>query len=299
MFVNFFDAHYPYAPPAEYARAYLPPDTLASTMDRSQFDPLYDAEIRYADEHLGRLLDFLRQRGLYDDTLVVVTADHGEMLGEHGDWGHNGILFEPLVRVPLVVKRPGEHTPRVDDTPIQHPGVFDLVLAAAGLDAPPAPRPRLAEVFYPRAPGLGEWKVLWDGDLKLMAHSDGDDRLYDLARDHRERVNQTEAHPDQARRMREELDESLASLPAPLPGSDAPVEIDARTREALERLGYLDATGAEPRASPRRPPRPTRPPAEPQSRALTAATRPRGGGQGRSGRGTGTGLGCHFVSIFV
>jgi arylsulfatase A-like enzyme len=258
LFVNFFDAHYPYAPPAEYAHAYLPPDTLANTMDRAQFDPLYDAEIRYADEQLGRLLDFLRQRGLYDDTLVIVTADHGEMLGEHGDWGHNGILFEPLVRVPLVVKRPGEHTPHVDDTPIQHPGVFDLMLSAAGLDPPAAPRPRLAEVFYPRAPGLGEWKVIWDGDLKYMAHSDGDDRLYDLARDRRERVNRTDAHPDQVRQMREELDETLAALPAPLPGDDTPVEIDARTREALERLGYLDAPGAEAPGQP-----PAGPPADP------------------------------------
>lgn len=246
VFVNFFDAHYPYDPPDAYAAAFLPPGTASNWLDRSQFDALYDAEIRYADAHLGRVLDFLRQRGLYDETLVIVTADHGELLGEHGEWGHNRLLYEPLARIPLVIKPPGSRSGRIDDTPIQHPGVFDRVLAAAGLPAPRAPRPRLAEVFYPRDPGLGEWKVLWQGDLKYMAHSGGDDRLYDLSRDRRERVNQTGERPEEARRMRAELEATLAELPAPLPGSDTPVEIDPETREALERLGYLETADETP-----------------------------------------------------
>ena len=63
-------------------------------LSRDQWGAFYDAEIRYADEHVGLLLEFLRERGLYQNTLVIVTADHGEMFGEHGAWGHNGILYE-------------------------------------------------------------------------------------------------------------------------------------------------------------------------------------------------------------
>jgi arylsulfatase A-like enzyme len=257
LFVNFFDAHYPYTAPAVWARRFLPPDTLLDSTDRSQFDALYDAEIRYADEHLGRLLDWLREQGLYDETLVVVTADHGEMMGEHEEWGHNGLLFEPLVRIPLVVKQPGQREGRVDEVPIQHPGIFDRVLRTAGLAPPESPRPLLAEVFHPE-PGTGRWKVLWEGDLKYMQHSGGDDRLYDLAGDRRERVNRVDDRPDDARRLRERLAAEIAALPAPpRPSGEAPVQVDAATRRALERLGYLDP--AEEPAQPPTDPAPSAP----------------------------------------
>jgi arylsulfatase A-like enzyme len=205
-----------------------------------QWDALYDAEIRYADEHVGLLFDRLRERGAWDDTLVIVTSDHGEMLGEHGEWGHNGIPFEPLVRVPLVVKLPGQTRPEVDERPIQLHALYHLILATAGVESPPADAagPVLAEVWHPPAPGIGEWKVLWEGPLKYMDHSGGDDRLYDLATDPRERRNLVTDRPDDAARLREELSQVVASLPPPLPSGEA-APIDAATREALERLGYL------------------------------------------------------------
>ncbi|MGH0029220.1 MAG: sulfatase [Myxococcota bacterium] len=239
VFVNFFDAHWPYEPPTEYAKAFLPPGATIRPNVRSQFDALYDAEIRYADHHLGRLLDFLREHDLYDDALIVITADHGEMLGEHDEWGHNTLLYEPLVRVPLAVKPPGRPEPRVDDTPTQHTDVYDWILAAAGAGEPEPPRPRIAEVWQRRKPGIGEWKVLWEDDLKYMEHGEGEHRLYDLANDRRERVNRAADRPEDLRRLQEQLAAALETLPAPLP-SAGPATIDDATREALERLGYLD-----------------------------------------------------------
>jgi arylsulfatase A-like enzyme len=246
LFVNFFDPHFPYDAPAPYTREYLPDRVELDKLDRVQWDALYDAEIRYADEHVGLLLDSLRERGVYDDTLVIVTADHGEMLGEHGAWGHNGILFEPLVRVPLVVKPPGPARARVEERPIQLHALYPMVLAAAGVEHPAADdgaEPVLAEVWHPPHPGIGEWKVLWEGSLKYMDHSDGDDRLYDLAEDPRERLNLVGDRPGDAQRLRERLAQVIASLPPPLPSGEA-LPIDAETRETLERLGYL--TGDEP-----------------------------------------------------
>jgi len=241
LFVNFFDAHFPYAAPPEHARLFLPPGVEIDRLARDQYEPLYDAEIHFADEHLGRLLDALRERELYDETLVVVTADHGEMLGEHGEWGHNGIPFEPVTRVPLIVKPPGGAAARVEERPIQLPALFHLVLAAAGQE--PAPQvdaqPRVAEVWHPPAPGVGEWKVLWQDELKYLQHGDGKHRLYDLSRDPRERVNRVADRPDDARQLRAALAAALDALPRPAAGGE-PQTIDPETLEALERLGYID-----------------------------------------------------------
>lgn len=253
LFVNFFDPHFPYDAPPPWTRAFLPAGVEPDTLDSVQWDALYDAEIRYADEHVGLLLDSLRDRGLYDDTLVIVTADHGEMFGEHGEWSHNGILFEPLVRVPLVVKPPGRTRARVDERPIQLHALYRLVLEATGIERPApvdADSPVFAEVWHPPRPGVGEWKVLWEGSLKYMEHGDGDSRLYDLAADPRERLNLIGDRPDEAKRLREALAAVVASLPPPLPPGEA-TAIDAKTREALERLGYVTGDEAPVAPAPR------------------------------------------------
>jgi arylsulfatase A-like enzyme len=75
---------------------------------------LYDAETRFADEQLGRLFDGLRDRGLYDNTVVVITSDHGEALGEHDGFGHYSAHYEEIVRVPLVLHIPGTSPEIVD-----------------------------------------------------------------------------------------------------------------------------------------------------------------------------------------
>ena len=97
----------------------------------------YDAEVRYTDAEIGRLLDTLRERGLYDDTLIVFAADHGEGLGEHDYWfAHGEYLFDSLVRVPFFIRVPG----RAPGRHIDVAGLVDLfptILSAVGIAAPP------------------------------------------------------------------------------------------------------------------------------------------------------------------
>jgi arylsulfatase A-like enzyme len=83
--------------------------------DVSALKSLYDAETRFTDEQFGKLVDGLRERGLYDDTILIVTSDHGEGLGEHGGFGHYKALYEELFRVPLVIRVPGVGSHRIDE----------------------------------------------------------------------------------------------------------------------------------------------------------------------------------------
>ena len=97
---------------------------------------IYDSEVAYTDEQVGRLLDHLRHEGLLDHTLVVLTADHGEEFGDHGRWGHTVRLYEELVNVPLVIHYPGQPA-AVESRPVALVDVLPTVLAVLGLPTPP------------------------------------------------------------------------------------------------------------------------------------------------------------------
>jgi len=108
LFIHYMDPHDPYFEHPYNGRGYArvsdqnPDPSLASTFSR-----LYDGEIRYLDEHLGHLFDWLQEAGLYDETLILFTADHGEEFQEHGGWWHGTTLYEEQIGVPLIVKYPG------------------------------------------------------------------------------------------------------------------------------------------------------------------------------------------------
>ncbi len=91
LFVHFYDLHTPYNLPASY---------------KARFGTGYDAELRYVDEQVGTFLDFLRQRNLFDNSLVVLLADHGEDLGDHGEEMHGFFVYQSTIRVPLFVHWP-------------------------------------------------------------------------------------------------------------------------------------------------------------------------------------------------
>jgi arylsulfatase A-like enzyme len=96
---------------------------------------LYDGEIRYTDDEMGRVLDHLSARGALANTLVVVTSDHGEEFLEHGSWEHQKTLYGEVIRVPLVVRGPGVPARR-EPAPVSLLDVAPTVLAWAGLPAP-------------------------------------------------------------------------------------------------------------------------------------------------------------------
>jgi arylsulfatase A-like enzyme len=138
-FLNYFDVHAPYGGPRKYPK---PPWRLKTTADS------YDAGLKYDNDYIAALMTELERRGMARNTLVVVTSDHGEALGQHGVVGHGGTLYWELVHVPLMIWYPG-HVPA--GTRVNRPvssasipaTVMDLLNPGAGSEFPVPPLTRL------------------------------------------------------------------------------------------------------------------------------------------------------------
>ncbi len=251
LFLNYYDPHGPYDPPEPFAHAFRAaaaprPEGLPQGDDLHE---LYDAEILYMDHHLGRLLDGLRARGLFDRALIVVTADHGELLGEHGRVGHGQSLTQPELHIPLLVKPPrGQGAPARSDAPVQLTDVLSIVLGQVGVQAPAGvqgglpPRtghPIVAEVFpLPFQSPDGGWRALFDARWKFLWNSKGGHRLFDLDRDPAEDHDLAPRERPRVARLAALLERYFASLPPP--GAAGPPRVlDEETRRALESLGYI------------------------------------------------------------
>jgi arylsulfatase A-like enzyme len=248
LFLNYYDPHSPYRPPPGFAGAFFSPDSAEGDGDAVD---RYDAEILYTDFHLGRLFDALRERGLYDATWILVTADHGELFGEHDVRGHGKTLYEEVLRVPLIEKpAKGLELPPPGDGPLGQVDLMPRVLAALGLPvpaavqgsaSPAAGRGLLAEVQPPEAFSVGgDFRMLRMGRYKLLWSSRGEHRLHDLEADPRELENLAAREPERLHEMLARLEQMVASLPRPAAAAGAPVAVDEQTRRALERLGYAE-----------------------------------------------------------
>jgi arylsulfatase A-like enzyme len=208
---------------------------------------VYEAKLREADETgLGALLDGLREAGRYDDTLILVTADHGEELLDHGGYHHGYALWEELAHVPLVVKypkgrRPAGVAPRVEAI-TQSIDVLPSLLALAGLPPDPAlpGRPALLGSFQPFAYSEilgGGWALVRDR-YKVIVEG-GRPRLYDLAQDAGETRDLSASEPQRVAALR---DEGLRLRRDVGEGSDAPsieTELDEEAQQSLRSLGYI------------------------------------------------------------
>lgn len=152
LWSHYMDPHGPYSPPREYQTVFhdeyvgmkraqkmykrsavSDPDSITDD-ERQEMVNLYDEEVRYADAQLGAFLNELEARGLLEETLVIITADHGDAFGEHGYYGHPRQLDEELLRVPLVVHHPDLSKAEVS-VPASGVDIVPTVLEAAGVDA--------------------------------------------------------------------------------------------------------------------------------------------------------------------
>jgi len=131
LWMHLYDPHFPYHPPEPYASEY-------------KAQP-YDGEIAFADEQVGRLLRFLKEKGIYQNTIIVLCGDHGESLGEHGEKTHGFFIYNATMHVPLIIRLPEQLPGQLPEktsartlaNPVSLVDIMPTVLEAVGLQVPP------------------------------------------------------------------------------------------------------------------------------------------------------------------
>jgi arylsulfatase A-like enzyme len=183
VFMNYFDAHRPYGTPPGYPRKFVRLDTHA--LWRQEWDSptpesrtvAYDEGVAYVDDQLGKFFDQLKQRGLDKNTLLIITSDHGDLLGEHGLYAHRNTLYRPLIRVPLVFWQPGHVPAKVRvQTPVSNSSLAATVTDMLGWTDAVFPGPSLTSLWssrqsVPRWPDpLSELAQFKDESVKFPSH---------------------------------------------------------------------------------------------------------------------------------
>lgn len=212
-----------------------------SSEDRALYQDMYDSNLRYCSRHLNRLFDALKDQGMWDETNIVFTSDHGEEFGEHGMYYHHNFPYDELLHVPLISTGPDVESQTIDE----ERELLDLaptILEFHGVDVPGSfqgrslfeggPRSITAvgsheydgQVVARRADG---WKYIWTDDGEY---------LYNLGEDPKESNNVIESHPGIRNQHLSALPEQLFTTP--------PEELrepeDEADREQLKALGYID-----------------------------------------------------------
>jgi arylsulfatase A-like enzyme/tetratricopeptide (TPR) repeat protein len=236
LWVHLYDPHSEYRPPPGFASAFP--------------NRPYDGEIAFADAQVGRLLGALGERFPDGGTLVVVTADHGESLGEHGEATHSHLVYDATQHVPLLMNGPGLSPGRVVDPVVSLRDVAPTILDLAGVPPLPGATGRsLAAAARGRAlePRAAHVETLatqldWGWSPLLGLRTEGfkyvrapRPELYDVAADPGETRNLLADQPERAAALDAELERRLASARPVAPN----VELPDEGRERLEALGYV------------------------------------------------------------
>jgi arylsulfatase A-like enzyme/tetratricopeptide (TPR) repeat protein len=239
-FLHLYEPHTPYAPPERHRNHAL----------------LYDGDISYADELVGRFLDGLKSRGVYDRAVVVLTSDHGEGLKDHGEEEHGIFLYREAVHVPLIVRLPGgaRAGTRVTGVVAQSdlaPTLLELAgVAADGMDGvslrasldgkAPSGSFVYSETFYPRYHfGWSELFAVTESRYRYIRAPRRE--LFDAVGDPREATNIAGERGSVVEGMERWLQPKLAGGAAP-----KPEEVPPDVREKLQALGYVGGGSATP-----------------------------------------------------
>jgi len=239
--IHLFDPHTPYTPPSPYKEKF--PDNP------------YRGEVEYTDSQLGHFIAFLKEEGLYDNCLIIVTSDHGEGLGDHGEQEHGFFLYESTVRVPLVICAPFDFSAKFVKQTVEHVDLVPTILDVLDVPIPEfcqgssflnlmfhqkRDKSSIAysETYYPRRHfGWSELKALYWNNWKYIEAPK--EELYDLSHDASEANNLVRHKSGEKEKLSREMkrfiqEKSIAALTAAGRKS-----LDKEEIERLTALGYL------------------------------------------------------------
>ena len=274
LFINYMDVHGPYA--------VLPrPDVIgyeAPTTDRALFElrhqvlpggppnpsiqkraiDAYDTALANLDEGLGRFVESVKSLRLYDDTLIVITSDHGDYLGEHRLAGHPRDVYQPTIHVPLIVKGPRQRKGTVVSRPIMLHQLPHLILSSIETKEGQAAQNRfppramfLAEQYWERGDDMlanPKWghrfdrvrRAWFEWPYKLIHSSDGKHELYHVVHDPSESNDLIERKPAISKRMTDALRRSLGEELVPAEDDQRTLDFSEHEIEQLKSLGYIE-----------------------------------------------------------
>lgn len=295
MFVNLIEPHSPYNSSRQFYYEFVSDrsmkieenmwpkfysgEKIFTEKEIRHLNELYDAELLYTDYIVGGMAEELKSRGLWEDTVFIVTSDHGENIGDHGMMDHVCSLNESIIRIPLLIYYPKHFSPGIrHDYPVQLTDIFPTLLEIAGIDparypsqgeslidrAPDDIAPVLSEYYYPEQVLEGmnrKGLIKRDGkeipidrhkrriraliikDMKLIWGSNGRHELYDLAKDPGEKNNLIDAaeYSETSRELLAMLDSMISKYDLKM-GKARSVdkeELDKETLEKLKSLGYI------------------------------------------------------------
>jgi len=282
LFINYLDTHGPYLPPPPYDRYFKkidkgiitdhnPPGALSfieaesrlawaviggrhrlTPEEKELFISYYDGEIRYLDHHLSLLFEKLKALKVYDKTMIIVTADHGQAFGEHNEMYHGMSLYEEVLRVPLIIKYPYSSQQGIIEKRVSLVDLLPTVLSLLNYPIPSGidgeilektDHPIIAELIKEipkreyRAALTLKAKAIYLGKYKYIS-SNFLNELYDLEKDPEEKENLVEKLPKKAQAMEKILKEWLASI-KPQKAERERVKINKSMEEVLRALGYV------------------------------------------------------------
>lgn len=286
LFVNYLEPHLEYRPPDQFAREYLPENVsvdqaheinqdawgyITGDIDMTDRDfeilrSLYEAELAYLDKRIAELHELFVESDAADETIFIITGDHGENIGDYGLMDHQYSLHQSLLDVPLVIFGPKFDAEKMVERPVQLADIFPTVLDIANIPIPdtlpgqsiveqkaiPDNRPLFAEYLAPQPEIetlLDQYDCqndVWKYDRRLRSiykdgwryvrGSDGSEWLFDTVRCEGEVKNRV----DEAPAVREDLEQRLDLWVDTLPSvRDDDTVISPSTEQRLEDLGYL------------------------------------------------------------
>jgi arylsulfatase A-like enzyme/cytochrome c-type biogenesis protein CcmH/NrfG len=247
LWMHLYDPHFPYNPPEPFRREYA--------------GHLYDGEIAFADAQVGRLVRFLKEKGLYQNTMIVVAGDHGEGLGEHGEKTHGFFIYNSTMHVPLIIRIPDAAGGMVVEEPVSLVDLMPTMLAAVAADvpsqvqgksvlgrlrgeaaqAPERERTLYGETFLPRI--HFNWSELRAAENSKYHFIDAPrPELYDVAADPGETHNLLAEKKAVGDEMRAKLGAMIRGL---TPGKELAekASLDPALAERLKSLGYVAFSG--------------------------------------------------------
>lgn len=265
LFSHYMDPHDPFMAPETPAGGYAR-NALGNDLDPEVYrDPMVKAyidEIEYMDEHLGRFLNGLKERGLYDEALIIFTADHGEEFCDHGGWWHGLTLYDEQIHVPMMIKLPAnQHAGKRNIYMARNLDLAPTMLQVAGLPKggmmqgqslfDEGMREANSTIGFSYAENNFEGIVLQavrdKNDVKIITANEGNKRglapveLYEAAKDPGERTNQAGKPEFSAieAQLLDTVDSYLNICDEGAVEPSAPAEASPEMQEQLESLGYL------------------------------------------------------------